>query len=169
MKVAKIRGSGKMKIATLILAAAMAFGASTAQAIDFKMSGEWLVGFGAGSGDLYSHFMEPGSRDKQKTNANDVFEANQRLRLQLDAVASETLSGTVYLEIGDQRWGYAEDGAALGADGKIIKVKGAYIDWTLPDTDLSVRMGLQGIALPNAAGGSAIMDGDVAGIVANYR
>lgn len=161
---------GIAKIGTLLLAGAIFHGSmtSTAFAIDFKIGGEWLVGFGAGTGQLYSHFREPGHGPKNKVNSNDVFEANQRVRIQLDAIASENLSGTVYFEIGDQRWGLAEDGAALGADSKVIKLKGAYIDWAIPDTSLSFRMGLQGIALPNAAGGSAIMDADVAGIVANY-
>lgn len=158
------------KLRTLFLAAALLLGAGsgTASAIDFKVSGEWLVGFGAGTGQLYSHFREPGNGPKTKVDSNDVFEASQRIRLQLDAVASETLSGTVFFEIGDQRWGVAEEGAALGADGVVVKVKGAWIDWAVPDSDLKFRMGLQGIALPNAAGGSAVMDGDVAGIVANY-
>ena len=35
----------------------------------------------------------------------DEFEAQQRVRLQLDAVASESLSGTVFFEIGNQLWG----------------------------------------------------------------
>lgn len=165
-----VQRKGIAKLGTLLLAAAIWHGglASSAQAIDFKVSGEWLVGFGAGTGQLYSHFREPGHGPKTKVDSNDIFEANQRVRLQLDAVASESLSGTAYFEIGDQRWGLAEDGGALGADGKVVKLKGAYIDWAVPDSGLTFRMGLQGIALPNAAGGSAIMDADVAGVVANY-
>ena len=90
-------------------------------------------------------------------------------RLQLDAVASESLSGTVFFEIGDQMWGNAESGGALGADGKVVKVKNAYIDWMVPNTDLKLRMGLQAVAMPNVAGGSAIMDGDAAALVASYQ
>ena len=37
----------------------------------------------------------------------------------------------------------------------------------VPQTDLKLRMGLQAVALPNVAGGSAVMDGDVAAVVAN--
>lgn len=162
--------SFKKKLLSLFIAAAMLCGASQAQAIDFKVSGEWLVGFGAGTGELYSHYRQNRNAPKEKTNSNDIFEASQRLRLQLDAVASESLSGTVYFEIGDIRWGQAETGGALGADStQVIKLKNAYIDWTVPSTDLSLRMGIQAIALPNAAGGSAIMDGDAAGVVANYK
>ena len=162
-------GSGKKILLTLMLAAGI-FYSGKAHAVEFKAQGEWLVGFGAGNGSLMSHYREPGNGPKLKANNNDIFEAGQRFRLQLDAVASESLSGTLFLEIGDQTWGKADEGGALGADATdVIKIKNAYLDWQIPDSQLSVRMGLQGIALPNAAGGSAIMDGDVAGITASYK
>ena len=153
------------KILTLMLAAGMLLGAASgAKAIDFKASGEWLVGFGLGDGSLIKDV------DNKKYHHNDTFNAGQRVRLQLDAVASESLSGTVFFEIGDQMWGNAEEsGAALGADGQIVKVKNAYIDWMVPNTDLKLRMGLQAVAMPNVAGGSAIMDGDAAALVASYQ
>ncbi len=160
----------KRLLSTALLAFGIALCANDAAAIDFKVSGEWLVGFGAGTGELYSHYREPGHGQKRKTDSNDMFEANQRLRIQLDAVASEALSGTVGFEIGDTRWGMAEQGGALGADSKdIIKLKNAYIDWVVPSSDIRFRMGIQGMALPNTAGGSAILDADVAGIAANYK
>ena len=152
------------KILTLMLAAGMLLGAASgAKAIDFKASGEWLVGFGLGDGSLIKDV------DNKKYRHHDTFNAGQRVRLQLDAVASESLSGTVFFEIGDQMWGNAESGAALGADGKVVKVKNAYIDWMVPNTDLKLRMGLQAVAMPNVAGGSAIMDGDAAAVVASYQ
>ena len=152
------------KILTLMLAAGMLLGAASgAKAIDFKASGEWLVGFGLGDGSLIKDV------DNKKYHHDDTFNAGQRVRLQLDAVASESLSGTVFFEIGDQMWGTAESGGALGADGKEVKVKNAYIDWMVPNTDLKLRMGLQAVAMPNVAGGSAIMDGDAAALVASYQ
>ena len=152
------------KILTLMLAAGMLLGAASgAKAIDFKASGEWLVGFGLGDGSLIKDV------DNKKYHHDDTFNAGQRVRLQLDAVASESLSGTVFFEIGDQMWGNAESGGALGADGKEVKVKNAYIDWMVPNTDLKLRMGLQAVAMPNVAGGSAIMDGDAAAVVASYQ
>ena len=39
----------------------------------------------------------------------------------------------------------------------------------VPNTDLKFRMGIQGIQLPNVAGGSAILDDDVAAITASYQ
>ena len=152
------------KILTLMLAAGMLLGAASgAKAIDFKASGEWLVGFGLGDGSLIKDV------DNKKRHHEDTFNAGQRVRLQLDAVASESLSGTVFFEIGDQMWGNAESGAALGADGRVVKVKNAYIDWMVPNTDLKLRMGLQAVAMPNVAGGSAVMDGDAAAVVASYQ
>ena len=154
------------RLMTLILAAGMVFSAATgASAIDFKAKGEWLFGFGAV--DTAFVTKENGKRTSRETS--DKFAAVQRLRLQMDAVASESLSGTVMFEIGDTTWGQADSGGALGADGQIVEVKRAYIDWIVPNTALSFRMGLQGLVLPNAAGGSAIFDDDVAAIVSSYK
>ncbi len=157
------------RICTLILAAGLVFGAATgASAIDFKAKGQWLVGFSAGNVDPTSKTSRNGVKSKSETN--DKFAAQQRVRLQLDAVASEALSGTVYFEIGDQTWGNSDSGGALGADGRAVEVKNAYIDWAIPQTDAKVRMGIQGLALPNTvAGGSAVLDTDVAAVVASYK
>ena len=158
------------KLMTLALAAGMLLGAATgAGAIDFKAKGQWLMGFSAGDGSLVSHTRKAGETSRKANDTNDIFSAAQRLRLQLDAVASESLSGTVYFEIGDTTWGQNVSGGALGADQKIVELKNAYIDWMVPNTDLKFRMGIQGIQLPNVAGGSAILDDDVAGIVASYQ
>ena len=156
------------RICTLLLAAGMLLGAATgASAIDFKAKGQWLMGFAGGeTNPIYK------SRDGNtvKKNTEDKFGAMQRVHLQLDAVASEALSGTVFFEIGTQNWGKADQGGALGADGtNVIKVKRAYIDWAVPDTDLKFRMGIQGVALPSVAGGSAIMDTDAAAVTASYQ
>ena len=74
------------KILTLMLAAGMLLGAASgAKAIDFKASGEWLVGFGLGDGSLIKDV------DNKKRHHEDTFNAGQRVRLQLDAVASRFL------------------------------------------------------------------------------
>ena len=159
------------KLMTLALAAGMLLGAATgASAIDFKAKGQWLMGFSAGDGSLVSHVKDnKASNHNKAADTDDIFGASQRVRLQLDAVASEALSGTVFFEIGDTYWGKNSNGGALGADQKIVEVKNAYIDWMVPNTDLKFRMGIQNIAMPNVAGGSAVLDDDVAGIVANYQ
>ena len=159
------------KLMTLALAAGMLLGAATgAGAIDFKAKGQWLMGFSAGDGSLVSHFKDnKAGNHNRAADTDDIFSASQRVRLQLDAVASEALSGTVFFEIGDQVWGNAKSGGALGADGTVVELKNAYIDWMVPNTDLKFRMGIQGIQLPNVAGGSAVFDDDVAGVVASYQ
>ena len=156
------------KIATLLLAAGLLFSAAgMAQAIDFKIRGQWIMAFDYGE---HGAFTGGNGMTGYKKGNEDNFEARQRLRLQLDAVASESLSGTVFFEIGDQMWGNAESGGALGADStSVVKLKNAYIDWMVPNTDLKLRMGLQAVAMPNVAGGSAIMDGDAAAVVASYQ
>ncbi len=158
------------RICTLILAAGLVFGAATgASAIDFKAKGQWLMGFSAGTDSLISK-TRTGNNSKVKADTNDKFAAQQRVRLQLDAVASEALSGTVFFEMGDTTWGNNASGGALGADGRIVEVKNAYIDWAIPQTDAKVRMGIQGLALPNTvAGGSAVLETDVAAVVASYK
>ena len=155
------------KLMTLALAAGMLLGAATgAGAIDFKAKGQWLMGFSAGDGSLVSHTKANKAGNHNKAaDTDDIFGASQRVRLQLDAVASEALSGTVFFEIGDTHWGKNSNGGALGADQKIVELKNAYIDWMVPNTDLKFRMGIQGIQLPNVAGGSAVFDDDVAGVV----
>ena len=160
------------KLMTLALAAAMMLGAATgANAIDFKAKGQWIMDFNYG---MHGKFGESkaaaNSGYSRNGNHEDEFEATQRVRLQLDAVASEALSGTVFFEIGDQVWGDNDNGGALGADGKVVELKRAYIDWMVPQTDLKVRMGIQGIALPSfTTNASQIMDDDVAAISLNYQ
>ena len=156
------------RLTTILLAAGLIFSASAdVQAIDFKATGEWLVGFTAGNGQILDKTGLKGGA-KHKADHDDVFGAGQRVRLQINAIASEYLSGTLFLEM-DSTWGHAGTGGALGADGKIIAIKNAFIDWAVPDTDLKFRMGLHTVWLPNAAGGTAQMKGDAGGITASWQ
>ena len=161
------------KLMTLALAAAMMLGAATgANAIDFKAKGQWIMSFDYGMhGDFAKSKANRDSGYKNSTTGNeDEFEARQRVRLQLDAVASEALSGTVFFEIGDQVWGESDTGGALGADKSVVELKRAYIDWMVPQTDLKVRMGIQGLALPSfTTNASHIFDDDVAAVSLNYQ
>ncbi|MDR1856024.1 MAG: outer membrane homotrimeric porin [Desulfovibrio sp.] len=160
------------RVLSLLLAAVLvAAWGSCAQAVDFAVKGQWLMGFGVGDGHLIAKKKERGG-ESVATNADDKFNARQRVRVRLDAVASENLSGTVHFEMGDSVWGKAgrRNGAALGADATdVIELKHAFLDWTVPQTALKFRMGIQAVTLPNKAGGSPIMDDDVAGIVASYK
>ena len=106
--------------------------------------------------------MNDKGASKQKADSDDKFAAAQRVRLQIDAVASEALSGTVFFEIGDQTGARLTKAAHWRGRQRRYQAEERYIDWMVPQTDLKFRMGLQAVALPNVAGGSAVMDGDVA-------
>ena len=183
------------KISVLLLAAGMILTSVTgASAVDFKAKGQWVMSFDYGANGNFSEYASGGNPTARKSNsgwhrnansftASDNFDATQRVRLQLDAVASESLSGTVYFEIAHrwgQNWGGSSQadgsklggrpGGALGSDGLSVMVKNAYLDWIVPQTNLKLRMGIQSFALPNLTGaGSQIFDADVAGITASYR
>ena len=156
----------KRYMTALILAFFAWSPALQSHAVEFKAKGLWQFSFSAGEKNLVEKL------GAHHVNANDTFDARQRIRLQLDAVASEALSGTVYFEIGNQLWGRASQGAAMGADGAIIKVRQAYLDWMLPQTDFRIRMGIQNINLPrrpNLLGGMVMENLDVAGITASQQ
>ena len=87
------------------------------QAVDFRVKGVWQMAF------QYSNVTPKG------VDGADRFGALQRFRTQIDAVASENLSGSVTFEIGDVEWGKSASGGALGADGKIVELRYAYLDW----------------------------------------
>ena len=153
------------KLMTLALAAAMMLGAATgASAIDFKAKGQWLMTFDYGQHGNFS------GKQTGFGTGTDEFSAQQRVRLQLDAVASEALSGTAFFEIGKTVWGKESEGGALGADSNnVVKLKNAYIDWMVPQTDLKVRMGIQGLALPGYTMGNQVFFDDVAAVTLNYQ
>lgn len=147
------------KLATLLLAAALTVGAvqQRAAAADIRVSGIW---------DFNFEWNEI-SFDKQ--SSDDTFHARQRLRTQVDFIASEALRGVVFFEIGTTNWGRADEGGSLGTDATNIKVRYSYVDWVVPNTDLNVRMGLQPYALPSFVAGSPILDdADGAGVTLNY-
>ena len=156
------------KLATLLIAAGLVFGATApaANAIDFKAKGEWVMSFDYGQNGGFTG----GNGRTGYNGSEDEFEAKQRLRLQMDAVASENLSGTVFFEIGNTTWGQDKTGGALGADDTIVEVRRAYIDWMVPNTELKVRMGLQGMSIPSfTMKKSQVFEDDVAGITLSYQ
>lgn len=140
-------------------------------AAEFTTKGLWIMSFDVGDGGNFSRYTD---RTHQARTAGykgfeDTFEARQRVRFQLDIAASPTVSGTVQVEIGDSIWGRSDQNAGLGIDGTNIKVKQAYLTWIIPDTDVIVRMGRQGIALPSATTkGSEVLDDNGSAVVVSY-
>ena len=122
------------RLATLLLAAGIAFGgmAGTANAVELTANGTWQFGW------TWSDVFDNGA---------DTFNAVQRMRTQFNFIASEELKGVLMLEIGNGWWG-GSDGFAMGTDGINVKVRYGYVDWVIPGADVKVRMGLQPIATP---------------------
>lgn len=172
------------RIIILMLACVMAFASvTTSSATEFKVSGtldlafEWLD-------NPYPNAVENGA-----TNG-DFFTAIQRLRTQIDIIANESLKGVAYFEVGTIRWGQKQGadvtdaagnvigsvsnvgqgaGGAIGADGVNVETKRLFLDYQLPHTELQLRMGIQGIALPGLANNNPVLDDDVAAVLANYQ
>ncbi len=160
------------KLAWLAVLGAM-FLTSAAQAdgIDVKVKGEWDFAFGWAANTNF-HNNREGHRD------DDNFIARQRIRTQINFITSEYLQGVLMFEIGDIDWGHGGDnanskvgqgsGGNLDADGVNVETKRAYLDWIIPNTEVSVRMGIQGVSLPMANGYcNPVFSADVAGIVVN--
>ncbi len=143
-----------------------------AKAVDVKVSGEW---------DFAMGWVVDGQFLKDE-RADDNFSASQRFRTQIEFIASEQLRGVVMFEIGTIVWGSNDGddggggtagrgvGGRLDADGVNVETKRAYLDWMVPETDLAIRMGIQGFSLPMGNGWSnPVFSADVAGVVANYK
>ncbi|MDR1660556.1 MAG: outer membrane homotrimeric porin [Desulfovibrio sp.] len=143
----------------------------------FKAKGQWIMAFDFGQN---GGFTGGNGLTGSRYGGTDEFDVMQRVRLQLEAVASEALSGTVHFEMGNNIWGKSagagatnnNGGSPLGGDQtNTIELKWAYLDWMIPQTDLKLRMGLQAMALPSFVtnGDASVFNDDVAGIVANYK
>lgn len=147
------------KLACFVLLAGLVLNAARqeAAAVEVKTSGEWDFNF------------EWSEMTFRKDRSDDVFHARQRLRTQVEIVASESLSGVVFFEIGDTNWGNASEGASIGTDGVTVEVRYSYVDWVIPNTDVKVRMGLQPISLPGFVAGSPVLDADAAGVVLSWQ
>ena len=169
------------KLLGIVMAMAMVLGTvAGASATDIKIKGYFDFAFGWYSNNNFYDADD----DRDIAGSEENFDALQRLRFQIDFVASEQLSGTVQFEIGTISWGTNGGdtwggagagngrGGAIGADGVNVETKHMYIDWIVPETDLSIRMGILPFALPffanGAMSGNAILDDDLAGIVASY-
>ncbi len=147
------------RFALAALVAVFLFGSvNTASAMDDKAV--WAQGF------INVYFQWLNNSDFQKKDGEDDFIAAQRTRMYVDYMSGENLTGVVRFEI-DQRWGGT--GATPGADGILVEVKNSFIKWTVPDTDLVMTMGIQGLALPSATYGQPVFNNDVAAVVASNK
>jgi len=174
------------RISTLLLV--MAFMLSSvavakADGIDVKVKGLWQYAIGIQNNRTFRNSPNwsggrpnavragAGTYTTQKRRLDDSFEARHRVRTQVNFVASEYLQGVLHFEIGHIDWGRSAanniggpSGGALDADGVNVKTKHAYLDWLIPNTQVSVRMGIQGMALPGTRLNNQVISADVAGI-----
>ena len=161
----------KWRWLTFLTAFMLSASVAHADGIDIKVKGQWDFAFG--------WVVNGGFRTNRDVNPkDDYFGASQRIRTQINFISSEYLQGVLMFEIGDIDWGRTYGGSAragqgngggLDADGVNVETKRAYLDWIIPHTDVSIRMGIQGLGLPMGNGwDNPVFSADVAGIVANY-
>jgi hypothetical protein len=142
------------RIALAILAIAFVIGSvAPSFAVEMQARGSWRA-----AASWYDFDGENSDLDNGET-----FRARQRARVWFDFIANENLKAVLGLEIGDVTWG---NGAGkLGTDDDTaIEVKHAYIDFNVPNTQVNIKAGLQGIYIPGNLG-SPILDDDAAALM----
>ena len=106
------------------------------------VGGCWRPSLLFGIGFLSSAFITEKNGQRTEAASADKVATRQRFRLQMEAIASERLSSLLCLEVGDNLWDNNESfgggGAALGTGGQFVKVRHAFMNWTVPDTSLSM-------------------------------
>ena len=145
------------KLTTLLLAAGLVVSSfAGAQAGEFKPNLQFAEEFTYG--------------DSGKDSPEN-FNAASRIRFGFDYVASEDLSATILFQYRKGSWGH--NGNNFTADpeapadlkyGDQFRMRLAYIDWTIPGTDIKARMGRHAVVAPSYAFGSAILNGRGDGI-----
>ncbi len=162
------------KLMTLVFALCLTLGiAANASAVEINVKGEFKFEWGWIDN---TNLLSAGQDIAIGVGTEDHFYAMQRERIQVDFVASENVKGTLFFEIGNTHWGWTGAnntgpgaGGRLGADGVAVEVKRAFITFNVPNTDLIIQPGLQGLALPAAVMGSPIFNDDVAALVTTYQ
>ncbi|MDY0276124.1 MAG: outer membrane homotrimeric porin [Desulfomicrobium sp.] len=150
-----------MKRFTLVaLVAALLFGVATmASATELKVRGHLDV-YGMWSANLIDFENDEADGDNYMTT--------QRMRTFFEFVANENLKAVLGLEINNvwgSNWDTEARGAQWGTDSRgNIRVKHAYLDFTLPDTEINVKAGLQYVALPSVFG-HPVFEDDAAALI----
>lgn len=153
------------KLLTLVVAGCMVLGSlGTASAVDVKVKGQWWFHYGYASNAALVDQSETGKHA-------DRFRARQRIRTQIEFIADENLSAMLNFEH-NSHWGDTNKGGngpantygAIDADNGSFVVKHAYLNWTIPNTQIQTRFGMQGISMPAVAGANPVLNADVAGI-----
>jgi hypothetical protein len=150
----------------LMLFLGMTVGAR-ADGVDVKVKGEWDFSFGWTGNYGFGNSVHGDAFE----TGDDPSYAQQRIRTQIDFIISENLSAVYGLQVGALTWGRGRNddgpvysGGQMDADYANVATHLAYLDWLIPSTDIQVRMGIQGVALPSTPMGSPVLDSQVAGV-----
>lgn len=166
------------KLITLVVAGCMVLGSlATAAAVDVKVTGQWYFHYG-----YYSNQTMVEKKDSG-THADRTV-ARQRIRTQIQFIADENLSALLNMEtnldwgkrsdskgigIGGNMGGGSGGGGGIDADQATFFIKRAHLDWTLPNTQTKIRMGMQGLSMPTVAFGNPVLNADVAGVMVSSQ
>ncbi len=130
----------------VLTAAVLVLGSfSTARAAEFRAAGDLQIGI--------MGVTNPAFDSDHKV---DEFEATQRVRTTFEFIAGENLKAVMRTSSGDRRWG--ADG--IGHEDGSFEFDRAYLDFNIPNTDVNMKVGKQGLAIPNTLG-SHIFDDEI--------
>ncbi len=166
------------KLVTLLLAAGMVFSAGTASAVELKVYGAFDLVFERNSHvrDYLNMSQYEQGRVPSTAGHAGKFNAKQRMQVGLNFIVSEQLSGTLELQVGGSNnkgvWGAGSHSTLSDLDRwgmseqPNVAARFAYIDWIIPNTKASVRMGFAGGFIPNATRMNPVLASDGIGQVA---
>lgn len=145
----------------LVLALVVAWAAS-ASAAELKVRGAIIADSQWGDGGYASFWAA-----KDGGNYQDKHNIEERARIMWDFVANENLKFTMQTQIGTGLWGQGGFGLGQGDGGTnkstALRVREAYMDFNVPDTDVNVKAGYMLMYLPAAnPGGSPILNDESA-------
>jgi hypothetical protein len=124
------------------------------------MSGEHYVYASSFTNRNFTGWSPNGSQTE------DAFTIWQRLRLRADYTQSESLGFCLWLQVDNTPWGNAT--LTLDNPAVSIQVFQAYLQFTLPGSDVAITAGKQTVTLPQSEGfsGSAVLDTEFATLAA---
>lgn len=130
-------------------------------ALEIRASGQLVVQFG-----ILDNYVQGGKKFSKAEGEH--FWARQRMRPQIEFIASENLKGVFQFQFGIAHWGDKAAGTQLDATSASFKTRQAYIDWKGLDSRLQTRLGMQLFTTPHAVAGTSVLNAPVAGVLVNY-
>jgi hypothetical protein len=147
------------RLATLLFAVAFTFAmVAPAGAIEVNVKGTF---------QFATALYNSGAKDFNENKSTEHFQARTRVRTVIDFIADENTKGVLYLSTETIEWGSDKDGGSLDTTKNTMKTREAYLDWSVPDTGLRLKVGLQAAGFPGAIS-TPIYNGEAAGITASY-